>query len=91
MQSVRLYLSLSLSPISDDRGVGRKRAATGFLPRGEGWRETHPADHTRHPAAVPGEEGHQAHLCQGVLCPRRHGGVRPDSKPWGGQRFDQRE
>ena len=72
---IHVISPVTLSSVSDDRGVGRERAAAGLLPRGEGGSQTHPADHTSHPAAGSRAEGHQAHPGQGLLSPDGHGGT----------------
>lgn len=61
--------------VSDDWGVGWERATAGLLPRREGGSQTHPADHTGHPAAGARTECHQAHSGQGLLSPDWHGGA----------------
>ncbi len=66
---------------SDDWGVGWERAAAGLLPRSEGGSQTHPADHTGHPAAGARTEGHQAHPGQGLLSPDWHGGTCSEVRP----------
>lgn len=73
--NTRLLIQMSVS-VSDDRGVGRERAAAGLLPCSEGGSQTHSADHTGHPAAGAGAEDHQANAGEDVLCSHGDGGTR---------------